>query len=39
MLYTVSFLVDELKPFVVETNASDFAISATLNQERKPVSF
>ena len=31
--------IDEDKPFTVETDASDFAIAATLNQNGKPVAF
>ena len=31
--------VDESIPFIVETDASDFAIAATLNQNGRPVSF
>ena len=31
--------VDESIPFTVETNASDFAIAATLNQNERPVAF
>ena len=31
--------IDEAIPFTVETDASDFAISATLNQNGKPVAF
>ena len=31
--------IDETKPFTVETDASEFAIAATLNQEGKPVAF
>ncbi|KAL7633690.1 UNVERIFIED_CONTAM: hypothetical protein RMT77_015644 [Armadillidium vulgare] len=31
--------INELIPFVVETDASDFAIAATLNQGGKPVAF
>ena len=31
--------IDESKPFVVECNASDFAVSATLNQGGRPVAF
>ena len=32
-------LVDETIPFTVETDAFDFAISATLNQNGRPVAF
>ena len=31
--------IDEDLPFTVETDASDFAIAATLNQNNKPVAF
>ena len=31
--------IDESIPFTIETDASDFAISATLNQGRRPVPF
>ena len=31
--------IDENEPFVVETDASDFAIAATLNQGGRPVAF
>ena len=31
--------IDEHLPFTVETNASDFAIAATLNQNNRPVAF
>ena len=31
--------IDESKPFVIETDASDFAIAATLNQDGRPVAF
>ena len=31
--------IDENSPFVVETGASDFAISAMLNQDGRPVAF
>ena len=31
--------IDETVPFTVETDASDFAIAATLNQNGKPVAF
>ena len=30
---------DKNLPFIIETNASDFAIAATLNQNNKPVVF
>ena len=32
-------LIDETVPFAIETDASDFAIGATLNQNGKPVAF
>ena len=32
-------LIDEDLPFTVETDASNFAIAATLNQNSKPVAF
>ena len=32
-------LIDEAVPFTIETNASDFTIAATLNQNGKPVAF
>ena len=31
--------IDEDKPFTVETDASDFSIAATLNQDGRPVAF
>ena len=31
--------IDEAVPFIVETDASDFTIAATLNQNGKPVAF
>ena len=31
--------IDEAVPFTIETNASDFTIAATLNQNGKPVAF
>ena len=31
--------VDEIQPFQVETDASEFALSATLNQNGRPVAF
>ena len=31
--------IDENRPFVVETDASDFCIAATLSQNNKPVVF
>ena len=31
--------IDEDLPLTVETDASDFAIAATLNQNNKPVAF
>ena len=31
--------IDEAVPFIVETDASDFTIAATLNQNEKPVAF
>ena len=31
--------VDEAVPFTIETDASDFTIAATLNQNEKPVAF
>ena len=31
--------IDENIPFLVETDASDFAISTTLNQDERPVAF
>ena len=33
------FAIDEHVPFVVETDATDIAISATLNQDGRPVAF
>ena len=36
---SVIVTIDETKPFVVETDASDFAIAATLNQDGRPVAF
>ena len=31
--------IDEAIPFIIETDASDFTITATLIQNRKPVAF
>ena len=31
--------IDESKPFVIETDASDFAIAATLKQDGRQVAF
>ena len=31
--------IDEAIPFVVETDASDFSLAATLNQNGQPVAF
>ena len=31
--------IDQSTPFAVETDASDFALSATLNQGGRPVAF
>ena len=38
-LYSVVAGIDESKPFVTETDTSDFAIAATLNQDGRPVAF
>ena len=37
--HSVLQYVDEDKPFVVETDASDYAIAATLSQDNRPVAF
>ena len=35
----VKMMIDEKLPFTIETNESDMAIAATLNQDRRPVAF
>ena len=39
LVYACLVPIDESTPFAVETDASDFALSATLNQGGRPVAF
>ena len=39
LAYATLHSIDDRLPVIVETDASDFAIAATLNQDGRPVAF